>query len=60
MKKTISGIRGIFGDDFNLKDTLQFCNNLTCCDIMSLFTNPKDDFETYRVKYQRYRSSLRG
>lgn len=29
MKKTISGIRGIFGDDFNLKDTLQFCNNFT-------------------------------
>ncbi|PIY90105.1 MAG: phosphomannomutase [Nitrosopumilales archaeon CG_4_10_14_0_8_um_filter_34_8] len=29
MKKTISGIRGIFGDDFNLKDTLQFCNNFS-------------------------------
>ncbi|MEC4848712.1 MAG: phosphomannomutase [Nitrosarchaeum sp.] len=29
MKKTISGIRGIFGDDFNLKDTLYFCNNFS-------------------------------
>lgn len=29
MKKTISGIRGIFGDDFNLKDTLKFCNNFS-------------------------------
>lgn len=27
MKKTISGIRGVFGEDFTLKDTLQFCNN---------------------------------
>ena len=29
MKKTISGIRGIFGDDFNLKDTLYFCSNFS-------------------------------
>ncbi len=29
MKKTISGIRGIVGDDFNLKDTLFFCNNFS-------------------------------
>jgi len=29
MKKTISGIRGIFGDNFNLKDTLFFCNNFS-------------------------------
>jgi len=29
MKKTISGIRGIFGDDFNLKDTLFFCHNFS-------------------------------
>ena len=29
MKKTISGIRGVFGDDFNLKDTLQFCSNFS-------------------------------
>ncbi|MBM2819074.1 MAG: phosphoglucomutase/phosphomannomutase subunit alpha/beta [Nitrosarchaeum sp.] len=29
MKKTISGIRGIFGDDFNLKDVLYFCNNFS-------------------------------
>ena len=29
MKKTISGIRGIFGKDFGLKDTLQFCNNFS-------------------------------
>ncbi len=29
MKKTISGIRGVFGDDFNLKDTLYFCNNFS-------------------------------
>jgi len=29
MKKTISGIRGVFGDDFNLKDTLEFCNNFS-------------------------------
>jgi phosphomannomutase len=29
VKKTISGIRGIFGDDFNLKDTLYFCNNFS-------------------------------
>lgn len=29
MKKTISGIRGIFGNDFNLKDTLYFCNNFS-------------------------------
>lgn len=27
MKKTISGIRGIFGKDFNLKDVLFYCNN---------------------------------
>jgi len=29
MKKTISGIRGIFGKDFNLKDVLWFCNNFS-------------------------------
>ena len=29
MKKTISGIRGIFGDDLNLKDILEFCNNFS-------------------------------
>ena len=29
MKKTISGIRGIFGDDFNLKDAIYFCNNFS-------------------------------
>ncbi len=27
MKKSISGIRGIFGDDLTLKDILQFCSN---------------------------------
>lgn len=27
MKKSISGIRGIFGDDLTLKDVLQFCGN---------------------------------
>jgi len=26
LKKTISGIRGIFGKDLNLKDVLEFCN----------------------------------
>ena len=29
MKKTISGIRGIFGEDLNLKDVLEFCNNFS-------------------------------
>ena len=29
MKKTISGIRGIFGDDLNLKDVFEFCNNFS-------------------------------
>jgi phosphomannomutase len=29
MKKTISGIRGIFGEDFNLKDVIYFCNNFS-------------------------------
>ena len=29
MKQTISGIRGIFGKDFGLKDTLQFCSNFS-------------------------------
>jgi phosphomannomutase len=29
MKKTISGIRGRFGDDFTLKDVLEFCNNFS-------------------------------
>ncbi|MGY5152228.1 MAG: phosphomannomutase [Candidatus Nitrosopumilus sp. bin_6a] len=29
MKKTISGIRGIFGDDLNLKNVLEFCNNFS-------------------------------
>ncbi len=29
MKKTISGIRGIFGEDLNLKDILGFCNNFS-------------------------------
>jgi phosphomannomutase len=29
MKKTISGIRGIFGEDLNLKDALEFCNNFS-------------------------------
>jgi len=29
LKKTISGIRGIFGDDFNLKDVLEFSNNFS-------------------------------
>jgi phosphomannomutase len=27
LKKSISGIRGIFGDDLTLKDILQFCSN---------------------------------
>ena len=27
MKKSISGIRGIFGDDLTLRDVLQFCSN---------------------------------
>ena len=29
MKKSISGIRGIFGDDLSLKDVLKFCNNFS-------------------------------
>ena len=29
MKKTISGIRGIFGEDLNLKDVLEYCNNFS-------------------------------
>ena len=29
MKKTISGIRGIFGEDLDLKDILEFCNNFS-------------------------------
>ncbi|QMU53821.1 MAG: phosphomannomutase [Nitrosopumilus sp.] len=29
MKKTISGIRGIFGDDLNPKDVLEFANNFS-------------------------------
>lgn len=29
MKKTISGIRGIFGEDLNLPDVLEFCNNFS-------------------------------
>lgn len=29
MKKTISGVRGIFGEDLNLKDILEFCNNFS-------------------------------
>ncbi|KAG2477306.1 MAG: Phosphomannomutase [Nitrosopumilales archaeon] len=29
MKKSISGIRGIFGNDFTLKDVLKFCNNFS-------------------------------
>jgi phosphomannomutase len=29
LKKTISGIRGIFGKDLDLKDVLEFCNNFS-------------------------------
>ncbi len=29
MKKAISGVRGIFGEDLNLKDVLEFCNNFS-------------------------------
>jgi phosphomannomutase len=29
MKKSIAGIRGAFGSDFNLKDVLKFCNNFS-------------------------------
>ncbi|MDH3619002.1 MAG: phosphomannomutase [Nitrosopumilus sp.] len=29
MKKTISGIRGIFGEDFTLREVLQFCSNFS-------------------------------
>ena len=29
MKKTISGIRGIFGYDLNLKDIIEFSNNFS-------------------------------
>ncbi|MDH3677875.1 MAG: phosphomannomutase [Nitrosopumilus sp.] len=36
MKKTISGIRGIFGDDFTLREVLEFCNNFS-----SLITTKK-------------------
>ena len=29
MKKTISGVRGIFGDDFTLREVIEFCNNFS-------------------------------
>ncbi len=29
MKKTISGIRGVFGDDFGLKDAMRYCGNFS-------------------------------
>ena len=29
LKKTISGIRGIFGEDLNLKDVMEFTNNFS-------------------------------
>ncbi len=29
MKKTVSGIRGVFGEELYLKDVLQFCNNFS-------------------------------
>jgi phosphomannomutase len=29
MKKSISGIRGVFGDDLTLKSVLEFCNNFS-------------------------------
>ena len=29
MKKTISGIRGIFGEDLNLKEIIEFTNNFS-------------------------------
>jgi len=29
LKKTISGIRGVFGEDLNLKDVLEFCSNFS-------------------------------
>jgi len=29
LKNTISGIRGFFGEDLNLKDVLEFCNNFS-------------------------------
>ena len=29
MKKTISGIRGVFGEDLNLNDILEFCSNFS-------------------------------
>ena len=29
MKITISGIRGVFGDDFTSKDVMKYCNNFT-------------------------------
>jgi len=29
MKKTISGIRGIFGEDFTLREVIEFCNNFS-------------------------------
>ncbi|HUT05606.1 MAG TPA: phosphomannomutase [Nitrosopumilaceae archaeon] len=29
MKKTISGIRGIFGEDFTLREVIKFCNNFS-------------------------------
>ena len=29
MKKTISGIRGVFGEDLNLNDILEFCGNFS-------------------------------
>lgn len=29
MKKTISGIRGIFGSDLTIKETMEFCNNFS-------------------------------
>ena len=29
MKETVSGIRGVFGKEFNLRDVLEFCNNFS-------------------------------
>jgi len=45
LKKTISGIRGIFGKDLNLKDIIEFSNNFS-----SLIKSQKCvDWERYKT-----------
>ena len=60
MKKSISGIRGIFGKDFSLKDALKFCNNFSSLVDSKKCVIAKDTRPSGHMILDTVSASLRG